>query len=167
MDIPITISHLVIWAPPQFSKGHQRCGVPIINIMQSWYQLIFIMGIPLPVRRHIHFESVPCRRHVFVNHIRYQTKMISTAVYDMFHICAPVVKYYTANILKNKTLISYQHMDQAMCACVCFYLMYGMCRTILFISLLSCQSLCSTVCLHDVYHLQCWLFHNLQWFTFS
>ena len=48
------------WASPQYKdRLSQVLGIPMLKIRRSWDRLIFNMGIPILVRRHLYIETVP------------------------------------------------------------------------------------------------------------
>ena len=48
----------LFWALSQYKDSLTRYEISIIKIRRSWYRLIFfIMGIPIPVRRHLYTET--------------------------------------------------------------------------------------------------------------
>ena len=58
---PVTFT----WALSQYKNGLSRYGIPMLKIRRSQDRLIFNMGIPIPVRRHIYIETprrVQCHR---------------------------------------------------------------------------------------------------------
>ena len=47
----------LFWALSQYKDSFTRYDISIIKIRRSWYLLIFIMGIPILVRRHVFTET--------------------------------------------------------------------------------------------------------------
>ena len=46
-------------ATSQYKEGLSRYGISIKKIRRSWDRLIFIMGVPILVRRHLYIKTVP------------------------------------------------------------------------------------------------------------
>ena len=43
----------------QYKDSFPGMGIPMLKIRWSWDHLIFNMGIPIPVRRHLYIETAP------------------------------------------------------------------------------------------------------------
>ena len=50
---------MTYWAPTQYKGRFPGMGIPMLKIRRSRHRLIFDMGIPILVRRHLYIETVP------------------------------------------------------------------------------------------------------------
>ena len=48
------------WVQSQYKDGLYGYGIPMLKIRRSWERLMFNMGIPILVRRHLYIETASC-----------------------------------------------------------------------------------------------------------
>ena len=60
--------HFRVWAQSQYKDGHSMHGIFTIKIRRQWDRLIFLMGVPILVIRHLILRQTPGRLNIISHH---------------------------------------------------------------------------------------------------
>ena len=86
-DVLLGSSCMMLYVKPsEYKDGLTRSEIYIVKLRRSWDRLIFMMGIPTLVRRHLHIETVPGVKTFFHGVNRHNIYSI-TRGYTYTHAC--------------------------------------------------------------------------------